>query len=120
MRTYRNHSFRQVGLEFLNPGTGGTMAYTSVQNLRKMRAKNKGWNRKLAANLRRTVSWLTRKGPEEFSRNEIKELKLLRDMIGDRLYTNALTKVHGEFLANPAKFRIPSGRFRIELSKKDL
>jgi hypothetical protein len=50
----------------------------------------------LAASLRDTVAWLGRKGPEEFSRREIENLQLLRQMIDQRLYMNAITKSHDE------------------------
>jgi hypothetical protein len=96
------------------------MAYTRIQDLRKTRARNKGVSRKLAARLRRTLAWLERKGPEEFSRPEIKDLQALREMLNTRLYLNALTKSKAEFTANPAKFKLPNGRFRIELNKKEL
>ncbi len=96
------------------------MAYTSIQKLRKIRAKNKGWNKKLAVSLRGTVAWLGRKGPEEFSRNEIRDLQLLREMIGTRLYMNAIAKANGEFLANPAKFQVAGGGYSVELNKKEL
>jgi hypothetical protein len=96
------------------------MAYTPIQKLRRMRAKNKGWNKKLAASMRFTVAWLERMGPEEFSRREIKDLQLLRKMLDPRLYMNAITNSHDELIANPEKFRVPSGGYSIDLDKKDL
>jgi len=85
-----------------------------------MRAKNKGWNKKLAASLRDTVAWLGRKGTEDFSRREIKDLQLLRKMLDQRLYMNAITKSTDELLANPEKFRVASGGYSIDLNKNDL
>jgi hypothetical protein len=99
---------------------GDDMAYTHIQKLRKMRAKNKGWNKKLAASLRHTIAWLERKGPEEFSRREIKDLQLLRKMLDERLYMNAITKSTDELLANPEKYRVASGGYSIHLNKNDL
>jgi hypothetical protein len=67
------------------------MAYTKVQDFRKMRATNKGLNRKLAASLRDTA-WLDKKGPEEFTAREAKGLRAIRDMLTQRLFINALTQ----------------------------
>jgi hypothetical protein len=96
------------------------MAYTSIQKLRRMRAKNKGWNQKLAASLRDTGAWLTRKGAEEFSRSEIKDLQILRKMLDKRLYMNAIAKSTDEFLTNPEKFKVPAGGYKVEFDKDDL
>jgi|SRR5882762_3195726 len=74
----------------------------------------------LAASLRHTVAWLGRKGPEEFSRRETKDLQLLRKMLDQRLYMNAITKSHDELLANPDKYRGAGGGYSIDLNKKDL
>jgi hypothetical protein len=98
----------------------GYMAYTHVQKLRKMRAKNKGWNRRLAADLRRIAAWLEKKGPDEFSRSEIKYLQALRGMLDQRLYMNALAKSLNDFLVSPEQYKTRAGGYSIELKKSEL
>ena len=68
------------------------MPYTKLQDLRKMRARNKGLNRKLAASLRAAAARLGKKGPEEFTRKEVAALQALRSMLSQRLLANALTQ----------------------------
>ncbi|HVA17189.1 MAG TPA: hypothetical protein VMV59_05685 [Candidatus Dormibacteraeota bacterium] len=68
------------------------MAYTTLQKLRKMRATNKGSNRRLAASLRRLAGRLERKGPEELTRQEVNALQTLRSKLAERLRANALTQ----------------------------
>jgi hypothetical protein len=103
----------------MNPAPGEIMAYTNIQTLRKMRARNKGMNKRLAASLRDT-QWLGRKGPEEFSRREIKDLQLLGKMLSLRLYANALTKAHHDLLSNPEKYWVAGGGYSTTLNPKDL
>jgi hypothetical protein len=67
------------------------MAYTKLQDLRKMRARNKGSNKRLAAALRRTAAWLEKKGPEEFTKAEAKAFRALWTMLDQRLFANVLT-----------------------------
>jgi hypothetical protein len=94
------------------------MAFTKLQNLRKMRARNKGMNSKLAANLRSTAKWLDRKGPDELSRSEIVALQSLRSLISNRLYVNALTG--SVQIVLDGKCRIVNGKYRVDLDRKDL
>jgi hypothetical protein len=68
------------------------MAYTKLQDLRKMRARNKGLNWKLAASLRAVAARLEKKGPEEFTRKEVTALQGLRSMLSQRLLANALAQ----------------------------
>jgi hypothetical protein len=68
------------------------MPYTHIQQLRKARAKNKGANRKMAVSLRAIAEWLDKKGPEEFSASESKQLQTLAKMITLRLGANEITK----------------------------
>jgi len=68
------------------------MAYTQLQKLRKMRARNKGLNRILGSTLRRVAAQFEKKGPEELTRQEVNTLQTLRSMLATRLRTNALTQ----------------------------
>lgn len=81
------------------------MAYTKIQDLRKMRATNKGSNKRLAASLRSVAQWLEKKGPEEFTPREIKLLKNLREMLTQRLLANALTESVQDILDGKQKTR---------------
>ncbi|HEX3420453.1 MAG TPA: hypothetical protein VHT01_04435 [Candidatus Udaeobacter sp.] len=96
------------------------MPYTSEKKLETMRSNNNGFNKRLSAQILKSAKWLEAKGPEEFSRLEIRDLQLLRKLVGERLYLNAVTKAHDDFLANPECFRAPNGNYRIELTKRDL
>ena len=75
---------------------------------------------RLVASLRATAQWLAKKGPEEFSRTEIRQLQLLGKLLSHRLYGNALTKIHQGFLSHPEKYRRPNGGYSIDLDPKDL
>lgn len=88
------------------------MAFTTIQQLRRMRAKNKGSNRRVAASLRITAEWLDKKGPEEFSASEIKQLQTLAKSINLRLETNAHTKRAHEIWANIEKEMKKAGTSR--------
>ena len=68
------------------------MAYTPLQTLRKGRATNKGLNQKLAKLLRDTAMLLERKGPEDFTQNEIRVPKLTSKTLLRRVRVNKLTK----------------------------
>jgi len=81
------------------------MAYTRIQTLRNMRAKNKGSNRRIAARLRDISGWLDKKGPEEFTRREANQLRALRDMLTQRLYANVLTQATQDNLDGKHKTR---------------
>jgi hypothetical protein len=50
--------------------------YTRLQNLRKMRAEDKGVSRQLAVELRKTAAWLAKQEPDELPRPQIKDLQL--------------------------------------------
>ena len=68
------------------------MAYTELQELRKIRARNKGLNKKLAATLREMAALLENKGPKELTSREVRAFQTLRTMITNRLLANALTQ----------------------------
>jgi len=87
------------------------MAFTPVQTLRRLRAKNKGLNRKLAADLRIVADMLDKLGPEGFSRKQIVALQTLREALNVRLYTNALAET------TPKQ---ENGKFTLDLNPKDL
>ena len=87
------------------------MAYTPVQILRRLRAKNKGLNRKLAVELRVVADMLDTMGPDGFSRKQIVALQNLREALNIRLYTNALTET------TPKK---ENGKITLYLNPKDL
>lgn len=88
------------------------MAYTDIQKLRKMRATNKGSNRRLAGILRRTAAWLDKKGPAELAASEIKQLQGLTKAIAARLHANAYTKAFAEGVAKIEKLK-KSGNVRL-------
>lgn len=94
------------------------MAYTKIQKLRRMRAKNKGMNISLVANLRRVATMLEKKGPAEFSRKEIVALQGLREMLNVRLYTNALTE--STQVVFDGNCKIVAGKYIVDLNPKDL
>ena len=94
--------------------------FSRLQNLRKMRAENKGISRQLAAELRKTASWLEKQGPEELSHAQVKDLQLAAYMIGHRLYLNALSKGMADLMDHPEKYRLPDGTWEMRLSPKDL
>jgi hypothetical protein len=67
------------------------MAYTKIQTLRKMRARNKGLNQKVAKRLRSAAEMLEQIGPEELTRSEIRVLELASQTLVRRLNVNELT-----------------------------
>ena len=79
------------------------MAYTKQQELRKMRARNKGSNKRIAASLTRLAERLNRKGPEEFSPAERLAIKRVRDMLTQRLYADALTEAMQDIINGKIK-----------------
>jgi imidazole glycerol phosphate synthase subunit HisF len=94
------------------------MPYTKLQNIRWMRAKNKGQNRKLAAKLHAVAALLEQKGPEEFSRAQITALQRLRELLTARLYTNAMTQAMQILLDGGV--RKVGDKYRVDLDKRDL
>lgn len=93
------------------------MAYTILQHVRKMRARNKGANRRLASTLRRVATWLDRQGPEELSRLQIRQLQNLREMITTRLAANAVTKLADDYVSGRRKVPDPTPRGEAEILK---
>jgi hypothetical protein len=79
------------------------MAYTLVQQLRKARAHNKGMKKKLARLLRGLASMLDRKGPEEFSRNEIRAIQAVTGELNNRLKRNERTQKAAELVADETR-----------------
>jgi hypothetical protein len=94
------------------------MPYTSLQKLRRARAKNKGTNRRMARWLRTLAGMFDKKGPEEFSRKEIEAVQAAREMLTNRLYMNAVTK-HLHLLVE-GKIPKVNGKYKVTLSKRDL
>ena len=94
------------------------MKYTPLQNLRKTRAINKGENKRIAKALRVTAAILDHKGPEEFSRREIRVLQTMREMLSIRLYENAIAKSIQITLDGNCK--IVGGKYIMDLNPKDL
>jgi len=70
------------------------MAYTQLQKLRKMRARNKGLNRILGSTLRRVAAQFEKKGPEELTRQEVNTLQTLRSMLATRLRISETGKLN--------------------------
>jgi hypothetical protein len=93
--------------------------YTNVQCARKMRAKNKGLNKRLAATLRDSIAWLENKGPEDFSRAEIEDLQRLAGKVAERLHKNALTKAFSDLIANPERYQVDGGYLLPYMDPKD-
>ena len=83
-----------------------------------MRARNKGQNKILAKDLRDTAAMLERKGPEEFTRNQIRLLQASREMISIRLHENALTK--SMQITLDGNYKMVGGKYVMDLNPKDL
>jgi hypothetical protein len=68
------------------------MAYTTLQQLRRARAKNKGVNRRLARALRKLADILDRKASGEFSKLESRILNLTADELAKRITLDEMTR----------------------------
>lgn len=79
------------------------MVYSKHQDLRRMRAKNKGFNLRLVASFHAIATRLEKKGPEEFSSKEVKELQRLRSILTQRLLANALIQSMQDMLDGKPK-----------------
>jgi hypothetical protein len=95
------------------------MAYSSLQALRRMRGKNKGLNKRLAASFRALAQALDKRGPEELAPQEIRALQSAREAITARLYANALAKGMNFLVTNAPKLK-RNGKYVYDMKQQDL
>lgn len=74
------------------------MAYTSLQTLRKARAVGKDVNKMLARALRELASMLDRKGAEEFSKDEVRDLSKLAEELAKRVKLDEAIRKKAEYV----------------------